>query len=348
MRCPSLRDLPQPPRDRHGWPWTEESPRLNDNMPDGSPWPRISVVTPSFNQGRFLEETIRSVLLQGYPNLEYRIFDGGSGDNSVGVIEKYAPWLVGWASEADRGQAHAINKGFSHSTGDLLAWINSDDLYEIGALKLFGKSHLSHPKAILMGDVTNFMDGGDRTWLTRQFNVSFQNIIAPSNDFWSWHQPGVFVPKNLFAAVGPLDEGLRYVFDLDWLLRLLQRAEVHYLRTPVARFRVHQAAKTTAEYPNWVQEGHRLLQIRYWPATLGLDISQGKALHHLRMAQIYLGYQPNHSPHWHRLKGLHQLLHAFHKHPNIIFHLDFLKLFRRAMLPKRFLRSSPWAVTNER
>ena len=105
MHCPTLAELPPPPPDKTGWPWSEESPPLPATMPDGSPWPRISIVTPSYNQGQFIEETIRSVLLQGYPNLEYIVMDGGSTDNSVEIVRNYNSWLAYWVSEPDRGQA---------------------------------------------------------------------------------------------------------------------------------------------------------------------------------------------------------------------------------------------------
>ena len=129
MRCPRLDELPIPPEGKIGWPWTEQSEPLPDKMPDGSEWPQISIVTPSYNQGQFIEETIRSVLLQGYPNLEFIIIDGGSTDNSVEIIKKYAPWFSSWVSEPDNGQSHALNKGFRMVTGSLIGWQNSDDYY---------------------------------------------------------------------------------------------------------------------------------------------------------------------------------------------------------------------------
>src|SRR5262245_22128701 len=117
MRLLSLQDLPQPRSGKAGWPWTVETPPRQPNRSIGIRWPRVSVITPSYNQGRFLEETIRSVLLQCYPNMEYIIVDGGSSDDSIGLIEKYSPWLAHWVSEPDRGQSHAINKGFAQAHG---------------------------------------------------------------------------------------------------------------------------------------------------------------------------------------------------------------------------------------
>jgi cellulose synthase/poly-beta-1,6-N-acetylglucosamine synthase-like glycosyltransferase len=115
MRCPTLAELPPPPKGRTGWPWTVESSRSVESGRHALP--RVTVVTPSFNQGQFIEETLRSVLLQGYPDIEYFVLDGGSNDNSVEVIQRYSPWLSFWVSERDRGQSAAINRGLRMGTG---------------------------------------------------------------------------------------------------------------------------------------------------------------------------------------------------------------------------------------
>jgi len=141
----ALQPFPSSQPGRIGWPWSQGAEPLPRLEKCGQPLPKISIVTPSFNQGQFIEETIRSVLLQGYPNLEYIIVDGGSTDASVEVIKRYEPWLSYWVSEKDNGQAHAINKGFSRATGDILAYINSDDIYQEGIIAQVARLYLEAP-----------------------------------------------------------------------------------------------------------------------------------------------------------------------------------------------------------
>src|SRR4029453_6333928 len=125
MRTPLIEELPPPPPGRSGWPWTEASPP--PPTPGGKAWPTISIVTPSFNQAEYLEETVRSVLLQGYPNLEYFVLDGGSTDGSVEILRRYDAFLSGWVSERDKGQSDAINRGFARCAGTVVNWLCSDD-----------------------------------------------------------------------------------------------------------------------------------------------------------------------------------------------------------------------------
>ena len=139
MRCPTLKELPPPPPGKTGWPWTEETPTPGDPSPAPAPGRGSASSPPSYNQGAFLEETIRSVLLQGYPDLEYILIDGGSTDGSREIIERYAPWLAYWVSEPDHGQSQAINKGFRSCSGEILTFLSSDDTYLPGTFQDLGR-----------------------------------------------------------------------------------------------------------------------------------------------------------------------------------------------------------------
>lgn len=350
MRCPGLSALPPPPPGKTGWPWTEECLQLPDVLPDGRLWPRISIVTPNYNYGHFIEETIRSVLLQGYPDLEYIVMDGGSTDGSAEIIRKYARWLTHWVSEPDRGQAHAINKGFARASGDLLAWINSDDFYLPSALRLFGEAHARRPEAILAGDVENFDDGGSSPILIRQSNLILRNLLDPWNGKWVFHQPGVFVPRSVSVTAGPLDEGLRYAFDHDWLCRLLQHASATYLGVPVARFRIHTASKTGAERPAALPELLHVVQ-RYWDLFPDIDKPCLRAVHGMREAAVYLSDHPAYIRYWNRRTAMRHLYSTWLEYPRVVLSSEFLKLCMRLVLPRwalQFRRAvkSEWGYKN--
>lgn len=212
-----LYQLPIHQSGKSGWPWTQDRVLAPDKSLDSSPWPRVSIVTPSYNQARFLEETIRSVLLQGYPNLEYIIMDGGSTDGSVEIIRKYEPWLAYWVSEKDGGQADAIDKGWRMATGDVVAWLNSDDTYVPGAVGKAMALLAAHPSASVIAGSTAFVgeDGVPIRVITPSVFDPHVHLILPP-----YAQPGVFCRRSAVEATGFLDTTLHYVMDHDLWYRL--------------------------------------------------------------------------------------------------------------------------------
>lgn len=201
--------------------------------------PKISVITPSYNQGQFIEETITSVLDQNYPNLEYIIIDGGSKDESVDTIKKYESQLSYWVSEPDKGQTDAINKGLHKATGEIVAWLNSDDIYEPGTLHKIAEAYEANPDAeVFLGDVQSFFpDGRTEVWVNQFEPEDFMNRV-------SIHQPGVFWKRELHDRYGFLDESFYYLMDYDLWARLMFNCRLVKLDSVLTRFRVHDEAKT--------------------------------------------------------------------------------------------------------
>lgn len=207
---------------------------------------KLSIVTPSFNQGEFLEQTILSVLNQNYENLEYIIIDGGSTDESVDVIRRYEDHLAYWVSEKDRGQVHAINKGLERVTGDVVAYLNSDDLYLPGAFAAVVEHFNENPECEwLCGDTMMFGEKGHRTELiTSEVPKSAAHCLS-----WAYlaPQPGMFWKRELVQSRG-FDEKWNYVFDHELYVRLLLAGyRCEHLPVPVAAYRLHGTSKTVAE-----------------------------------------------------------------------------------------------------
>lgn len=206
--------------------------------------PRISLVTPSFNQGVYVEAAVTSVVSQGYPGLEYIVVDGGSTDTSVEVLRRYAMHFAYWTSERDAGQSDALNRGFARATGEVFGWLNSDDVLLPNALHTVGAYFAQHPEcAFVTGDGV-FIDAQDTRELfyMRAAAYSFQDLLHYYRDMYL-PQPSVFFTRRAFQESGGFDPSLTYVMDLDLWLRMRQKFELHYIPKCLSKLRLHEDAK---------------------------------------------------------------------------------------------------------
>lgn len=221
--------------------------------------PTISIVTPSYNQARFLERTIRSVLEQNYPGLEYIIMDGGSTDESVPIIERYASSLAYWTSGPDGGQTAAINSGWRRAGGEVVAWLNSDDFYLPGALLEIGRAFAGDREASLIYGLTRRVDADGRPMGTVGSAFSWRKMLYSHQVI---PQPSAFFRRAAVEAAGPLDESLHYSMDYDFLLRLAREGPVRMIPRPLAGATIHADAKTTRDRGAANAETHRV-RLRY-------------------------------------------------------------------------------------
>ncbi|MFZ5919805.1 MAG: glycosyltransferase family 2 protein [Chloroflexota bacterium] len=252
------------------------------------PWPRISIVTPSYNQGQFIEETIRSVISQGYPNLEYIIIDGGSMDGSQTVIKKYEHQLSYWVSEPDRGMYHAINKGFEHATGDILGWINSSDMLMPWALWVVGQIFTQIP---------------DLEWLTSLYPVRFGEQGLPvkceklrghnKNLFYEGRchiqQESTFWKKSLWLKVGGLNtEDYQFAGDFELWSRFYEHAELCGVDVPLGGNRYHNLQKNASiEYRN---EYRKILNSGNIKRKVYRNIIRKLRLHEIPKIRVLVNY----------------------------------------------------------
>jgi glycosyltransferase involved in cell wall biosynthesis len=223
--------------------------------------PLVSIVTPSFNQAYFLEETILSVLGQSYPNLEYIIVDGGSTDGSLEIIQRYAARLAWWVSEKDRGQTDAINKGFARARGQILAWLNSDDTYRPGAVAEAVAYLQTHPEAGMVYGDADLMD--ERGNVIGRFPARQTDYRRLRNGYVHIPQQSAFFRADLWKQVGPLDPSFYFAMDYDLWVRLAKLAPLHYHPRLWASFRLHSGGKSVAS------------DDRCWPEMLRVHYREG-------------------------------------------------------------------------
>ncbi len=206
-------------------------------------YPRITIVTPSFNQGGFLRETIESILNQDYPNLEYIVIDGGSTDGSVDIIRRYEEHLSYWCSEKDRGQSDAIMKGFKRATGELLAWVNSDDVLLSSCLRTIAEYYLREKEPeIVTGNVV-YIDYQGR--ITRYIRLPRQSRFFFFRGIWHASAPAIFFKASLFRKVDGLNLHYNLCMDLDMWMQMMKRgARVVHIPRYLGAYRWHKGAKT--------------------------------------------------------------------------------------------------------
>jgi len=223
--------------------------------------PLVTIVTPSYNQADYLEETIQSVLNQDYSNIEYFIVDGGSTDNSISIIKKYADKLGWWVSEADQGQTDAINKGFAHANGKILAWINSDDTYSSGAVSEAVDYLQSHPDVgMVYGDANLIDECGN---IIGQFPARQTDYKQLRQGFVHIPQQTAFFRSDLWRKVGPLDTTFYFAMDYDLWVRLAKLAPLIYIPRLWGNFRLHQSGKSV------------ISDDRCWPEMLRVHYREG-------------------------------------------------------------------------
>lgn len=237
--------------------------------------PLVSIITPSYNQAEFLERTIRSVLAQDYPNIEYILIDGNSTDGTYDVIQRYKSQISKWVSEPDKGQTDAINKGFGIANGEILAWLNSDDTLEPGAVSSAVSWLNEHPEVGLVYGDCHFIDANDA--VIGKFNAKQTNLKKLCQGFVHIPQQASFFRAALWKEVGPLDDSFFFAMDYDLWTRLASVSEIRYLPGNLwANFRLHGDAKTISA------------DDRCWPEMLRVHRRNGGSVFSVITAKYYL------------------------------------------------------------
>lgn len=270
----TLRDLPSPPQGTTGWPWTEQSQLLPKQMLDASKLPRISIVTPSYNQGKFIEETIRSVLLQGYPNVEYIIIDGGSTDQTIEIIQKYQQYIAYWISESDHGQADALNKGFIKATGDLIGWQNSDDYYYPDAFMYAAQGAINFKEYDVFYGSRNLLNLDGKDSITKDSHMSefaLEQMIPNTN----MSNQSTFFRKKIFQEGNFINKSFNHCMDHEFFWRLVFHGyKFIFIPEISACYRLHPACKGQQLNNDWLVDTLKICKLVYQNSDLPLSIRQ--------------------------------------------------------------------------
>jgi glycosyltransferase involved in cell wall biosynthesis len=294
--------------------------------------PLVSIVTPSYNQAAFLEETILSVLEQDYPRIEYVVVDDGSTDESEEIIRRYADRLAWWTRQENAGQPAALNRGFAHTTGELLGFVNSDDTLLPGAVSAFVEAFGDDRELLLVyGDALTREDGRAigilraRDLDPRELVRTGANPVPQQASLWR---------REAWELAGPFDEGSFFFFEYEFLVRLSVHGRAKRLERPLATFRLHAASKTVEPSTAKAEDAVRLADTFFtgarFPAELRPYARRGRASYHLRAALVY--YRAAHV-----VRARRQFLRALLLAPRAFSRLHLL-LFAKSLVPERVVR----------
>ena len=240
---------------KKGWPWTEEKdPSIYSGV---AALPKISIVTPSFNQGEYIEETIRSVLLQNYPNLEYIVIDGGSTDKTIEIIKKYAQWITYWVSEPDNGQSHALNKGVEKCTGEIFNWINSDDFYSQNALFSIAQAFRQSNGDVVAGYNNRFIEKNGQYITTTKVRLEICEELEQTLFFHSLRQASTFFKLDQIKLLHGLNAKLNYVMDTEMFIQYLLKfgqEKIKFIDTIIVNYRLQDKSKTVSAQDMFLKE----------------------------------------------------------------------------------------------
>jgi glycosyltransferase involved in cell wall biosynthesis len=300
-----------------------------------SPLPRVSIITPSYNQAAYLEETIRSVLLQDYANLEYVVIDGHSTDGSVDIIRRYEDQLAYWISEPDQGQADALQKGFARATGEIVAYLNSDDVYLPNAIAMAVSAFQADPMLCVVSGDMRFIDAtgtvlGHMRGMESDFFKSFLKLTNPIP------QPSAFVRRDAFEAAGGIDPGFHMLMDYDLWCRIgLRNMKFQRVPADLSLFRIHLQSKTRSQIPRFAQERWRLVDKYLADPELGPGLAAYKA-HLYATAHLHIA-----AAHWlrdERAEAYSRYWDAIRMAPRLLLSYRSLSLLSRFITRRRSYR----------
>lgn len=323
--------LPAPPSHKKGWPWTTPSFELQSEIADEFSWPMISIVTPSFNQGKYIEETIRSVLLQEYPNVEYIIIDGGSSDNTLKILMKYEKWITHWVSEADNGQSHAINKGFTKASGEIYAYINSDDFYEPNAFRTIALLFNRRQNIQLIAGGCSILEQNTiKTNFNPWWPKNLDHFLKPFGSTFA--QPASFWTKSVYDKVGGFNENSHFCFDREFFLKIGLLGIKPYLTDEnLAFYRDHENTKTNKTI-RFYEETVPLIKKYSKKLELAAEI-ESKILNdtksEIKRINVFITWKNQG-----RISALIDFFKIISKEPKLLFKRKIFGLFRRLLFFK--------------